>query len=231
MIPDERAIARGRRRLVEMLPWARAQARKDTGRLFAGNAIGRGTFGNIKAENLDAFMVYRAPLGGWHGDILLRDMPPGCPNVVGTPVGQPSATEAEAEAHAKYILVGLLKHIATLDPGAGQAPPGFLFFGFDVVLNPRLFTRALAAMPQFEDGYGSHEAAIERLDEIVSRIWPGGYHGEDPNELPRDQGVKLLTVIHIAALSGLFAYPPRRHGRPGDGRTGGDGMGVRPGGP
>jgi hypothetical protein len=159
-------------------------------------------------------LIYPAPLGGWHGDVLLRDMPPGFPNCVGTQVEHPMATRAEAEARAKVVLVGLLAHIARKPVPEPPPPPGFIFFDFGVQLLPELYEHSLAVMPEFVDGYGSIERAIEKMDEAVATVWPDGYHGQDINTLPIDDKVFLLTRVHIAALSGLFAYPPRAHGKP-----------------
>ena len=108
----------------------------------------------------------------------------------------------------------LLREIAARDEKADNPPPGFIFFGFQIKLFPALYEQALAIMPQYRDGYGSVARAIEKLDAEVSRLWPDG--DPDPNMLARDDLARLMAIIHIAALSGLFAYPPRAHGKPGD---------------
>jgi hypothetical protein len=212
-------FARGRRLLRELLPWARAEARRDPPKFEAGSALGKATSPYVTLANLDALLVTEAPLGGWHADVVFKHVPPGVPNTMGTPVERPLRTRREAEEAGKRLLVGMCA-MAARNEAAKTPPPGpvFLLHRYAIPLLPKLFELALAAMPEGAGGpgggYSSKEHATERIEETLDGLCPEGFDGAAFNAWDQAKKVELVTVLHIAALTGVFAYPSRRDATP-----------------
>lgn len=212
-------IERGRRLLRELLPWARAEARKGDIIYEAQSALGNTAAAHVTLANLDALMIYPAPLGGWHADVLLKDAPPGAPNTMGTPVGQPCRTKPEAEEIGKRLLVMLCRLAAQNEANKTLPPaPVFMLHGHTFRLLPELYQIALALAPAGaggpNGGYESKERAIERIEETLAEFCPDGFDGKAFNSWDGMKKAELLTVLHIAALTGVYVYPPRRDATP-----------------
>lgn len=210
---------RGRRLLRELLPWAKAEARKGEAKFKATSSLGSATASYVSLENLDALLITPAPLGGWHADVVFKYTPPGIPNTMGTPVERPMRTRQEAEEAGKSILV-MVCAIAASNEAAKPppAPPAFLLNGYSFKLVPEFFELSLTIMPGGaggpNGGYPSKERAIERIEETLTELCPEGFDGKAFNGWDQDRKCALLTVLHIAALTGVFAYPPRRDATP-----------------
>jgi hypothetical protein len=97
-----------RQRLLQLLPWARAEAKKKAWSIEVSSALAKATMQYVTEDNLEGIAIYPAPKGGWHCDVTLINVPPGVPNALGTQVAHPLATRADAEAHAKILLVTIL---------------------------------------------------------------------------------------------------------------------------
>lgn len=217
-------FARGRRLLRELLPWACAEARKADVKFTSSSALGAATSAYVTQDNLDALMITPAPLGGWHADVVLKHTPPGVPNTMGTPVERPLRTRQEAEETGKRLLVMMC--VMAAKNGATKAPPpdpAFLLHGCAFTLLPAFYELSLALMPEGaggpDGGYASKERAIERIEETIGRLYPGGFNMKVWKESNRVTKTELLTVLHIAALTGVFAYPPRRDATPSGHQT------------
>jgi hypothetical protein len=204
--PEE--YRQGRRRLRELLPWARAEAKKPGAEIRGKSALYDTTAAYVTEDNLEALLIYPAPLGGWHCDVMFKDVPPAVPNCMGSPVATPFRTRAEAEDHGKWLLVSLLT-IAQQPKGNGN--PVFLLYGAVLRLLPEAIAAAARAEPDSVDrGYGSKEHAVNRIKETLAEVCPEGFTVDAFNKtMAREKKARLLAVLHIAALSGLFAYPPR----------------------
>lgn len=209
-------FARGRRLLRELLPWARAEARKETGSVELKSALGRETAAYVREDNLDALLIYPAPLGGWHADVVFKRVPPGIPNSMGSPVERPLRTRREAEDVGKLLLVNMLR-MARMEKSSGS--PVFLLQGAAFTLPLEMYEAALGAFPEgaggSNGGYHSKEHAIRRIEETLAELCPGGFSVKAFNE-EWDQGRKaeLMSVLFIATLTGVYAYPPRRDATP-----------------
>jgi uncharacterized protein with GYD domain len=146
---------RGRRLLRELLPWARAEARKDEAKFEATSALGKATVPYVTLANLDALLITEAPLGGWHADVVFKFTPPGVPNTMGTPVERPLRTRQEAEEVGKRLLVSMCVMAASNEVAKAPAPdPAFLLNGYAFKLVPAVFKLALATMPEGAGGPG-----------------------------------------------------------------------------
>lgn len=209
-------FARGRRLLRQLLPSARVEARKEDGKIELKSALGRETAAYVREDNLDALLIYPAPLGGWHADVVFKHVPPGVPNSMGSPVEHPLRTRQEAEDFAKRLLANLLR-IAQMEKSSGN--PVFLLHGAAFTLPPEMYKLALGAVPEGaggpNGGYSSKEHAINRIEETLADLCPAGFDVKAFNdEWDRGKKAELMTVLFIATLTGVYAYPPRRDATP-----------------
>ncbi len=210
---------RGRRLLRELLPWAKAEANKGGGLHIPRSPLGRTTTAYVTHDNMDALMIYQAPLGGWHADVVLKRMPQGVPNVIGTPAGQPKRTRLEAEETGKELLV-MLCAIANQNAASTEAKPEpvFLLHGVAIRLSSQVYDIASTLMPEGaggpNGGWDTKEIAISRIEGIVAELFPKGFSLAAANALSLQGKAELMTVLSIAALTGVFAYPPRTDATP-----------------
>jgi hypothetical protein len=211
-------INKGRVTLRTLLPWARAEARKANDSKMT-SALGLATISQLRESMLYSLVIYHAPLGGWHADVLFRGMPPGFPNAMGTPVGQPCRTFREAEEHGKGMLVALCRMAAQNEREKIEPKkPVFQLCGVAIELEPELYALALAEQPEGaggpNGGYVSKEHAIERIEETIAEIFPAGVTLESAQALDRSRQARLMSVLHIASLTVVFRYPPMQDGSP-----------------
>lgn len=202
-------VRRGRRRLRELAPWARAEAAKGSSRVTEKSGLAAVVGYHATEAKLDCVMIYPGPAGGWHADVMLKDMPDGAPNTLGSPVEKPFATRAEAEEAAKGILVALflLMRQRQADPPSRV----FLLYQCDCKLSAEAFD-LIQGGPMV-----SKEEASRVLTSIVEYIFPGckTVIPEDIDRLSQKQRAVLWTAMHLAAQSGVFAYPLREDKPPG----------------
>ena len=205
----------GRRLLQSVLPQARAL--RDTipdGQWQAVSALGRAINPSLRVDNLDAVLIYEAPLGGWHADIVLKTTPIGVPNVFGTRVETPCATRQEAHERAVQMVMGVIVADEQAQANPQPAPsPVFLFHGTPIDLSPDVLESVARQFPQ-QSGYGDAATALIRLHAMEQTLFPAGPPTEAIS-LSTDAIAEFLTVIHLAALSGVFRYPPRKPGQHG----------------
>lgn len=196
----------GRRLLQILLPRAKellAKQEKHSWQPMSG--LGRAMGPYLRIDNVDAVMIYQAPKGGWHGDVVLRSVPPGVPNTLGSPVENPCPTRELAVELATGLLAQI---IGGVDAGTETGPPVFLFHGFEFTLMPELMKLAPACE--------SVEHALSRLAEIEQTVFPDRI----PNTQITLEGeplVRLMAVIYMAAKTGVFRYPPKLDAEPGEG--------------
>lgn len=204
-------MRQGRRRLADLLPWARAEAAKP-GFEYQLGALGRAQAAHIIEDNFAALVVVQAPLGGWHADLMLKETPAGFPNALGSPVESPLASKREAEDFAKRLLcyAVAISAQAKTDP----TPPVFLFYDWSIDLQAALMAKA-------SKGWGGHlgapymqQRAIETLDSMVHEFFHGDVTDQRLRQLSDHQDRLLSLALHAAALNGIFAYPIRRDAPP-----------------
>ena len=106
-----RSIKRdGRKRLKKLLPAAMREAKK---RLADGSFEAQQSLmadvmiRHAKPDNLDGVMVYRTERG-WYADLVMREVPLGASNVMGTPADMPRMSREEAEKEGYQVLVAAL---------------------------------------------------------------------------------------------------------------------------
>jgi hypothetical protein len=209
--PDGADFRKGRHRLRQLLPWARAEARKGH-RTELQSMLAMGQAKYMVETNFDALIIYPAPLGGWHADLTLN-VPPGVPNSIGSPVAEPLLTRADAMEKAKQLLVVGLQ-IAADQALMSDGKPVFLLYDYAFKLSLEVTEQALKRFP---DGcpYGSPEWAAARIEQVLQVLCGDReFTGDDFEKWDKELQLKLMAVLHGAALSGLYAYPQRRDASP-----------------
>jgi hypothetical protein len=202
-----------RRLLLELLPIARAGIARGDLLVEPVSGLAEASISHLTEANLDGIMIYPAPLGGWHCDVVFRNTSAGMPNCWGTPVGSPLATRELALAHAPRLLGCVL--VAMAMPKTPMAPV-FRLFDANYVLKQDILDWAVKARPDTKGGLDSKEQAETRLREVLRILCL-----KDPetelegfDDWPFQKKEALLTVLHIAALTGVFVYPVRKDGLP-----------------
>ena len=101
----DRQIAEGRLLLGKLLPQLRQEVSlaSPDGVLQPTSLIGQSLMGRIGYDNLDA-LVIRKSSGGWHADVILKGLPVGVSNVMGTPEARPLPDREAAVAAGTGIL-------------------------------------------------------------------------------------------------------------------------------
>lgn len=212
--PSDQEWRQGRRLLRDLLPAARAEAKKQAGEVGRKSALFEAVEPHVTEANLDALMIYQAPLGGWHADLVLRETPPGVPNVFGTSVSEPLATRADAERAARALLI-LAVELSLTKKNKKKPPPVFFLNDWTVPLIPELLALAPSFFPdETGGGYGSQLQAAAQIEQRLDELCPNGFNGLEFNDWPLDKKARLLAVVHRAAVSGLFRYPMPRDARP-----------------
>lgn len=210
---DQQDVRQGVRRLHGLLPAARAAVRRNEHRVSDLSPIARAQQPWIREDNFLALAIYPAPLGGFHADLLLKDVPPGISNVLGTPVQSPCRSRREAET-AAYAILCMALQLEADTKAACAMPDGdrqFLFYSVAVQLPARVYNEALDAFPDVEAGL-SEAVALERLDTITTELFGGTTPTyEQVIALSGSAQAALQAVCLVATLTGVFRYPAKPH--------------------
>jgi hypothetical protein len=214
----------GERRLRDWMPSCRAKALTDGGpdSVSKDSAIAESMWPYIREKNLDALLITPGERGGWHADLVLKDVPKGFANTLGTPTQTPCVSEAEAEKHGKAILIMALwiahQNRNTPEPKPFDTDAPFSLYGWTIRLPAGVVSQWLEAFPDYKENgpYGTEAHARKRIDQTLEEIAPG----VDPNTLDMkaftvEQNVLLISVLIGASLSGVFRHPPFEPGLPG----------------
>lgn len=188
----------GRRLLKTLLPRARELWAESENKWAPQTGLGEAVGPFLRVDNLEAIMIYQANLGGWHSDFLLKRVPLGIPNIIGTPVEEPLPSRQAAQDRAEEMLCGIMCAEAQAN---APAPPSFLFHGHRVDLTPELLN-------VIGHGYSSEQRAVEGVEEMSQRVFPNGVPDGDI-VLQGEPLADFLAILHMAVLSGVFRYPPR----------------------
>jgi hypothetical protein len=208
---------RARNLLARLLPRAREFAAEHGGDLRAEShsVAGRGVMEHIKVENMVEVHVYRGPVGGWHADIVLENLPVGVPNVIGTPSAMPCATRAEAEEAAVAMIGGFVSEVAVEHTGP-KVPEGMVAFGYDEVIVhlPRELIETIhGTLGTPPPGY-----AARRLDELRGELpGKGPMTRERIATFSLEQVARLQSIVALAIISRIPRWPEPEHMPPPSG--------------
>ena len=206
----DQLLRQGVRRLRAWLPAARAAVARADWQWRETSAIAKGMLPHISEDRLRAVCIYPAPLGGWHADIVLKNMPPGVPDVVGTPVGLPKATREEAEATARDLLQIVLATARQNATGSQHPapPPAFILYGHPIRLAPALLAEFAATRPGQATSSDRKAFALGLIAGILDEVGPEGFDGTVFLSWSPSRRAELLAAFHLAALAGVMRYPP-----------------------
>lgn len=212
----DRQIAEGRRLLGSLLPQLRKEVSlaKPDGVMQPRSLIGQSLMGRICYDNLDALVIRRSS-GGWHADLILKRMPVGVPNVMGTPEAHPLPDREAAVAAGTDILRQLCR-LAAENALAGRDQPledvrPFELHGHTfqipgpVVEQVRLIW---AAMGQglVPDARAARNLLTENLVRIMgSDMFDPDQYDALPEEDKSSIGISMATLLQF----GEFRHPDR----------------------
>ena len=209
--PTAEELRQGRRRLKALLPLARVLARSMEYGMDVRSSIMRAQLPYLVEAHMEALVIYPAPLGSWHVDLLLKRVPPGVANSLGSSSGKPEATRDDADKRALRFLAAVL---ATGQQPAPAPDPAFVLHEIAIPLPRELYDKAAEASAGGLAGYGTHELARQRVADTVAQTFPRGFTVEALNALSRVELAQLMTVLLIATLNGVFRYPFPADGTP-----------------
>jgi hypothetical protein len=205
-------VMEGRRRLKRLLPGALDAVRSGAVDARPVTEIVKVVASHITLDKLDAVVISEGERGGWHVDVMFRNMPPGVSAAIGTPVQAPLPTRQEAQDHAPVLLAYVVKQ--ALADKTPIANPVFEFHGGTVSI-PSEVVRMLLDRGFGQSGY-TPEKALRRLAEIEAELFPEGVSPQRYEQLSPSQQTRLLSVMTMAAATGIFRYPEPEAAPPGD---------------
>jgi hypothetical protein len=221
MSGNDKTYREGRRRLKEMPGRAKAEARnpKSEHAMQAHSMLGKSVMNRIKVRNFEALIVYEDGPGKWYGDLVLKGMPPGVPNSLGTATSTPRFSAKEATNDCYMILVGLLRGMHERDKAARDKTLEdirvFEIHGmeFSVPGEAVDVTHALSEMTVGADY--SADDALEFVGRVVDDICGGKDLTKEVLESTSEElNKKLMTAMSLALMRGEFHYPRRKISSP-----------------
>jgi hypothetical protein len=198
--PTRQQMIVGRRLLARLLPAAIDAAKSDDLRAEPYSSLAKGMASHVTLDKFYSLAIYEGQLGGWHLDLVLRNMPPGFATVLGSPVATPYHSRQQAFEAAPMFLAMMVK-LATQQK-APSTEPVFEFHGLVIKLFP-------AALEMLRDK-GIQETGYDgetRLQKISEEMFPNGCTKEAWDILSHDAQAHLMSVIHCAAAIGITRYP------------------------
>ena len=95
-----------RRNILNGWLWKQAEQMADDRSIKPGyNEMGFAMLPHLRRDRVKAAYIKRGEFGGWIGDIVLKNMPLGCPDMCGTAVSHPAKSEAEARKTLIHPLI------------------------------------------------------------------------------------------------------------------------------
>lgn len=203
-MPNRQQILVGQRLLKRLLPAAIDQATHagDAMKFSAESAIAKTMQAYLKVENLHSLVIYEGERGGWHLDIMFRNMPPGVPTVMGSPVAHPHHSRQKAFESAPFFLTGIVR--MCLDaPKMTKKDPVFQFHDIAFRLRSELLAFLVEHRIQ-ETGYDVEK----RLKATDEKFFPNGCTFEAFEALSTADQAEIMSVVHCSAAFGNhFRYP------------------------
>ena len=215
-------IKAGRALLRDLLPAAREAAATEEHGLEAMSGVAQASAPYLREDNFEAIVIYPAPLGGFHCDLLLKKTPPGVANTMGSPVAKPLPSREAALNYACKILTGMLarQRLNAAQPAAAEpsaAAPVFELFGADMPILPDLTEIAQSireAIETLKRGPFTYDDALAMLAEATSECFPDGDVLKAARKLNQRQRMNIMIAVHLANLVGVFRFPQPSDGTP-----------------
>ncbi len=95
---------------------------------------------------------------------------------------------------------------------AGAHPPAFWLYGFEITLFPSTLEAMAARLPHAVMPHADLDELAGRIKSTLADVLPGGVTAPSLTALAADtpRKDKLLFMMHLAAIGGLYAYPVRQ---------------------
>lgn len=172
-----------------------------------------GILSRLTEANLEGVHIYPAPLGGWHADIAFKDMPPGIPQVVGTPKAMPCNSREDAVDHAVANLSVMLTAMRNR-PSNAEARKDYAVFQYDsaTIFVPieimSELKKALRGNKTAESKRETEMHVIEHLIEIGRKFrGPEGLTEDVYDALPIESQKEIVMVSAMALAVGYPRWP------------------------
>ncbi len=162
----------------------------------------------ITETNLDGIEVYPGAAGGWPAGVVVRSVPLGVADVIGTPTAAPLATSAAAEEMAQHLLQLCL---ATADANLARGPvPGtfaVLLLHGQPITPPHSLMAACGKDPERGPERLSREVAHGALERVLATHLPGEVTADAIAALPDRAAAELRFTVAEAMLAGALRHP------------------------
>lgn len=220
-MPDytKRDLREGRDRLKRWSAKLRKQIKIGDGQsgLQPTSHMGGSVLQLIKTKNLDAIVVYENR-HGWYADVVLKGLPTGIPNVMGTPTSEPLATRDEAEKSAVQLLKTILRtamenDIAHHDIKRVDMRP-FQLHNVTFDIPGEVVDKAKQIWDEIGStgALGTAEDAQDRLKMNLADISGGDHFDEDAwNAASDDQRSNVLANMATLLVFGIAKHPDSIH--------------------
>lgn len=216
MTDKPQAYREGKRRLKESLGRAKAEARQGDKNLQSNETsmLGQSILETIDERNLDSLMVYKEGSGRWYADLVLKNLPVGTPEAMGTPVDMPKSSKKEALKDAWSILVAIL---AAIDERKNtyrdtKIPDARVFelYGYSFSISAEYLDLGQRARKSLNLEDYTEEAAKKILEKAIEEICENReFSDEIFQSATREAQNRLLTGMTLMLLHGYFRYPER----------------------
>ena len=215
-------LRHGKRLLKELLPLAKAESRKmqtDNPENFNGlqptSPLGQTIMQIIREKNLDALVVYERGADRWYADIVLKGLPVGYSNVMGTPIATPEVSEAAAGKSARSLLVSLCSAIRDNEIGNRDKPLEdlriFALYGRHFQFPGKMVDQIndlKSVMSEYD--YGDVALMHVRLSDNLMAIMEGpGFDEEKWLAASNDARQKVAANMITLLTHDEFRFPPR----------------------
>lgn len=167
---------------------------------------GEAVFRYLTRENLEGLHIYPGEHGGWYADITMKDLPPGVPRVIGTPVAMPCATREEAVEQGMAMIEMVLNQIEAGKADRGRDRSGdtipFSYHGVELQIPLKL----LEGLKELQ--HPGEDYSMQRLEEIGTELFGGAYPtSEITRTFSTDQLARFMSVAGMALLAGVHRWP------------------------
>lgn len=213
---SDKQMKDGRSRLKRLLPEARAYARvairNPDIQMRVNTVKGMATQRYIQVENFRALVIYRTPRG-WYADLLLKNVPPGVSDVMGTPMSMPHTNRDEAEEAAIQILQSMclqsiMNEGLVSDTSKGDVRP-FKLFNISIPLPGETVDICVTVIAiTGQTILEARNYALGRMNETCARIGIGEATSlEDMGGIPEADHEEIFRLCCMIAATGCVEYP------------------------
>jgi hypothetical protein len=179
---EKHELKAGRRFVKDKMPAIMASVKigEDTA-LAATSSLGQSLLPHMTRDRIDALVVFQRN-GGWMAEAVLKDLPAGLPNVMGTPENMPLGTRKEAEEQGCQLLkafAALIKENELLQSGPDQIIPGkaervMVLDNFDMFVPGEAVEMVAANLPMVEAAFPNLKGeTFERLEANLQELTQG----------------------------------------------------------